>query len=294
MKLVACSNCYTQYDVADMAPESVFACRCGSDVKVVALKGADAPVQRCSACGALAREEDENCSYCSAAIVHIGERGSLICPECFACNGDDARFCLACGIGFEPEPICFEKSELRCPCCERWMASRAVGGLEIHECGKCHGLWAPEDRFESLVDRAAKLVQEKAAGGEQPAPRVDGGNPAGSKVEYRRCPECDELMGRRNFRKRSGVIIDQCHQHGTWLDAHELERIAGFVLSGRAAKFEKMAATEEAERERQAARQAAQRMIIGSEYEKPTSMFGTRIERSTIGTVFDLLQSILT
>ena len=39
-------------------------------------------------------------------------------------------------------------------------------------------------------------------------------------------------MRRRNFRKTSGVIIDCCNSHGTWLDADELERIAGFLLSG--------------------------------------------------------------
>jgi Zn-finger nucleic acid-binding protein len=294
LKLVACSTCHTQYDVAEMAPDSTFPCRCGAEIQVVALKGADAAVQRCSACGALAREEDECCGYCGADIVHIGDRGSLICPECFARNADDARFCLACGIGFDPESVQSQRSDLQCPCCEGWMASRSVSGLEIQECGKCHGLWAPENRFEALVDRATKTVREKAAAGQAAVPRVDGGNPVHAKVEYRRCPECSELMGRRNFRKRSGVVIDQCHQHGTWLDAHELERIAGFVLSGRAEQAQRMNAAEESERERDAARQAAQRMILGTEYESPKSIFGPRAEKSVVGTVFDLLQSILT
>ena len=39
-------------------------------------------------------------------------------------------------------------------------------------------------------------------------------------------------MQRRNFRKSSGVIIDRCNKHGTWLDADELEQITGFVISG--------------------------------------------------------------
>lgn len=277
-----------------MAADARFDCRCGNVVEAVALKGADAPVQRCSACGALAREEDETCDYCQAAIVHLGDRGSLICPECFARNADDARFCLACGVGFDPEPIRSQKTELRCPCCDRFMATRIVGGLDVQECEKCHGLWAPEARFEALVDRATRLVREKAAAGEAAAPRVDGGNPADHKVEYRRCPECDALMGRRNFRKRSGVIIDQCHQHGTWLDAHELERIAGFVLSGRADEAARMLAIDEAEQERAAARAATQRIVMGTEYEKPRSIFSSRSEGSTVGTVLDLLQSILT
>ena len=29
------------------------------------------------------------------------------------------------------------------------------------------------------------------------------------------------------------MILDRCSTHGTWLDADELEQIAGFLLSGR-------------------------------------------------------------
>jgi hypothetical protein len=39
-------------------------------------------------------------------------------------------------------------------------------------------------------------------------------------------------MHRRNFQKSSGVIIDRCSTHGTWLDSDELEQIAGYILSG--------------------------------------------------------------
>jgi hypothetical protein len=51
-------------------------------------------------------------------------------------------------------------------------------------------------------------------------------------VAYRRCPECGQTMQRRNFGRRSGVIVDWCGSHGTWLDAHEMEDIAAFVLGG--------------------------------------------------------------
>ena len=39
-------------------------------------------------------------------------------------------------------------------------------------------------------------------------------------------------MARRNFCRTSGIILDRCHEHGTWLDADELEALAGFILSG--------------------------------------------------------------
>jgi Zn-finger nucleic acid-binding protein len=83
------------------------------------------------------------------------------------------------------------------------------------------------------VSRAAE-ARRRSADGDLPsaAPRVKGANPAQQRVHYRSCPECDAQMHRRNYRKSSGVIIDVCHPHGTWLDSDELEQIAGFILSG--------------------------------------------------------------
>jgi hypothetical protein len=42
-------------------------------------------------------------------------------------------------------------------------------------------------------------------------------------------------MYRKNFGRASGVIVDWCGEHGTWLDADELADIADFILSGRGA-----------------------------------------------------------
>ena len=87
------------------------------------------------------------------------------------------------------------------------------------------------------------------------APRVKGSNPVTQKVAYLKCPECDAYMRRRNFRKASGVIIDSCRKHGTWLDADELEQITGFVLSGGNPKAQQL--MEDADR---GAAQAVKRM----------------------------------
>ena len=251
-------------------------------------------MRRCSGCGAIAQTEAESCDYCGAGIVQVPDRGSLICPECYARNLDDARYCLGCGVAFDPQSPRSQMSELRCPCCETWMASREVGGIEIQECGKCHGLWAPEDRFEQLVERTVTAVRERGVDEAVQAPRVDGGNPAQQSVEYRRCPECEVLMGRQNFRKRSGVIVDRCHQHGTWLDAHELERIAGFVLSGRHERAAALDAQLKAESDKQEARMAmlrAQGVIRDTSVE--TTIFGGKKSTSTAGTILDLLVGIL-
>jgi len=232
VRLVACDNCHAQYDVADVVAK-VFDCRCGNAVENRPPAPVDADIRRCGACGALTTPETERCAYCNAVIERDERALSLICPECFARNAEEGRFCTACGIGFRPEPIPLKATERPCPVCETLMPARAVAGIAINECGRCNGLWVPENDFDRLVERAVESRKEK--GDAAAAPRVTGANPAAQGVRYRKCPECEQFMHRRNFRKASGVIIDRCHEHGTWLDADELEQIAGFLASGKEA-----------------------------------------------------------
>jgi Zn-finger nucleic acid-binding protein len=113
------------------------------------------------------------------------------------------------------------------------MPPRAIGGVGINECPQCNGLWVPDNRFDHLIAQACEAARkagpsfvERKRGGESPGSHFQ------KRVEYRRCPVCDAHMQRANFQKRSGVIVDRCHQHGTWLDADELEAIAEFVIGG--------------------------------------------------------------
>ncbi len=228
LRLIACRTCHTQYDVSEVA-EKTFACRCGEPLENRPQTAVDAQIRRCASCGALVGEGADACSYCGSAIVRERNALSLLCPECFARNAERARFCAACGVAFRPEPIGEESEELPCPCCSMQMGVRRIGGLGVSECPGCNGLWVPGDRFELLVERAIASQKERGALAVGEAkPR----NPAEKPLAYRKCPACGAFMLRQNFRKRSGVVVDWCRDHGTWLDADELEQIAAFILGG--------------------------------------------------------------
>jgi len=228
VKLVACSHCHAQYDVSQVLAETLH-CVCGSEVPNRPPKAVDAVVQRCSGCGALVPPEARDCGFCGAAVVRDFGPASLICPECYARNDDGARFCVACGVGFRPQSIQVDTPARSCPVCAVLMPGNPIAGLALNECPSCRGVWAPGESFERLVGRAVELQR----GAQSPIdPRTRRGTPSGGRPEYRRCPDCDQLMSRRNYRKSSGVILDVCNDHGTWLDADELEQIAGFLLSG--------------------------------------------------------------
>lgn len=232
MRLVACPSCHAQYDVATH-PEPKFACACGAEVDAAPRPAVDAPIHRCSACGALVAADALHCEYCRADIERDARQLSLICPECYARNEDSARFCTACGIGFQPQPIPGSGPSLACVDCEKPLVARGVGGVMIHECARCAGLWVADEIFDDLVLKAIQARRAAMTGeGTGSLPRTTRGNPVSQEVRYRKCPVCTQFMARRNYERTSGVVVDHCRDHGTWLDADELEQIAGFIMAG--------------------------------------------------------------
>ncbi len=226
MRLVACTRCHAQFDVA-AAAGARFACHCGTTVETTAPEPIDAPVHRCAACGASLDEATADaCGYCGAGVVRDPLRLSLVCPECYARNPEAARFCGHCAVRFEPQPLPMAGGGLPCPACAQPMTVRTVAGIGAQECPACHGLWVARDGLTTLVDRSVRTPESPAPAAAPPRRVVP------ATVVYRRCPVCRGHMQRRNFGRTSGVILDWCGEHGTWLDADELAAIATFVQHG--------------------------------------------------------------
>ena len=211
---------------------------------------------------------------------------SLICPECYARNAEASRFCTACGVAFRPEPVPEAGPSLACPGCESEMKATHVADVPLCECPQCHGLWVPGSRFDELVRRATEARRQ--AGSTAAPPRLHGGNPNARPVRYRKCPCCGSFMLRRNFQRSSGVVIDVCRAHGTWLDADEIEEIAGFILSGG-----ETSATLEEEHRSAEALAAAARLRCASETTAQRAIFGSSTgprRTSLLGLLLDILR----
>jgi Zn-finger nucleic acid-binding protein len=232
MRLVACKQCRAQYDVTDYAWER-FQCRCGHPVEAAAPQEAvTVVVHNCSACGAPMDPDEDACRYCRAKVERDQRKLSLLCPECLARNTQGSAFCRGCGIEFKAERVEEAPADLLCPACGTGMTRRAVAGHPADECPKCNGLWIAREYFTALVNRAVKAFREQGGYAERGGRRGASTPALSTQVVYRRCPSCQQVMHRKNFERVSGVIIDDCVDHGIWLDADELEQIAGFLLGG--------------------------------------------------------------
>lgn len=176
----------------------------------------DAMTLRCPQCGAATRTDARRCQYCRARLATVS------CPGCFALMFDEAAFCPTCGKRRERSQA---PADVRCPGCRSAMTSITLGDTPLLECGSCDGLWLDAATFE-------RICSDKASQAAVMHPRATAPPRASLRVSYRPCLRCGTMMNRVNFGKLSGTVIDVCRDHGTFLDAGELQRIVQFIQNG--------------------------------------------------------------
>jgi Zn-finger nucleic acid-binding protein len=95
-----------------------------------------------------------------------------------------------------------------------------------------------------MPDLAAGAVVAPAAASDQEPGSSHG--PA-----YRPCVLCGALMNRRNYGRKSGVIVDVCSRHGLWFDLHEIDRLLRWIREGGEDRTKHLQAEEDRTIERQ-------------------------------------------
>ncbi len=245
-QLVACPGCSMQYDASALATGDKLRCSCGELITVPEARSHEAAVVRCSSCGAPRGTNAGTCSFCDSSFTLHERDLHTICPGCMARISDRASFCHACGTSIAPQATAGDRTELDCPACggEVTLRSRRIDdrGMTVLECGACAGMWLGADLFARLAadaDEVRVAVEALGAGSNEatdlPLQRIDN-----SARLYRPCPSCGSLMHRRNYGRKSGVIVDTCRGHGVWFDHGELAQILRWLRNGgaRRANFE--------------------------------------------------------
>jgi Zn-finger nucleic acid-binding protein len=99
----------------------------------------------------------------------------------------------------------------------------------IEQCNDCFGLFFDDGELEYLLEKSVSNVfsiNYQQLYKLQLQRSIDYG------VQYIKCPVCQKLMQRINFGSMSGVIVDRCKEHGTWLDGGELKMLTEWVKAG--------------------------------------------------------------
>lgn len=163
-----------------------------------------------------------NCVNCGAPL----SPKSNVCTFCGTLNDTDLR-----AIGRRTTGK--TQSNRTCPRCDVRMDTIELGaadGLCVERCDKCLGMFFDPNELESLIDTSVSRVFEVDF--ERMSTIVEEEAQGFSQVTYVKCPVCANLMNRKTYGPRSGVIVDTCRGHGAWLDGGELGQILKWAAAG--------------------------------------------------------------
>jgi Zn-finger nucleic acid-binding protein len=92
------------------------------------------------------------------------------------------------------------------------------------DCTQCGGQFVEHPLLKHLLRQRERTGAFMSA--RPPRAKLD------DVVTYLPCPECAQLMNRKNFGGKSGIVVDVCTLHGVWFDATELAAVLAYVESG--------------------------------------------------------------
>ena len=178
----------------------------------------------CPNCGAATKTDSVVCVYCGSSIA------ARICPACFGSVAITMKHCPLCGTALKDSQIIEKETSLQCPLCETELSQVRVGSHILHECLECGGIWIDKESFRNICreeEKQAAVLQFRFE--ENPGTAR---SPMKRKRAYIPCPECGELMNYKSFSCGTGIVLDWCRDHGSWLDRHELQQIITYIRNG--------------------------------------------------------------
>ncbi len=226
--IVECPGCKSRYDVSGRPPGTNARCRCGTTFRLPE-PSTEAGQLSCPKCGGSVPPCSHLCQYCETSLK------IKACPRCFAKIFHESKHCNQCGAKVDrpAESNADGQARIRdCPRCQDVnLVARVVGDVLLDECPGCHGAFLDVTAVEQIIRERQQASAAAIIGMVENAPRWELASPRPARM-YLSCPDCDQLMNRINFGRRSGVLVDVCRYHGTWFDSGELPRVVEYVMKG--------------------------------------------------------------
>lgn len=116
-------------------------------------------------------------------------------------------------------------ASLSCPRCQTPLQEAKLEESTVHPCPNCEGTWYPEEALSSVTDRSlselsGSVLQPSLVGDKLET--VDLEKPIS-------CPVCAAPMMRYRYTMTCDVVLDECLDHGIWLDDGELGSLMTFL-----------------------------------------------------------------
>ncbi len=152
--------------------------------------------------------------------------------QCESCGASiDGVICQYCGhrnaIDLKGDfKISQNDSDRICPNCDIYLDTVIVdkeARLYIEMCRHCKGLFLDFGEIEAIMEREIVVSEKRSI--KLLSQIINHPISREKEVRYKKCPNCQKMMNRVNYKQKSGVIMDRCNDCGYWLDAGELRQM---------------------------------------------------------------------
>ena len=110
------------------------------------------------------------------------------------------------------------EAKLKCPKCKLDLVTETRHGIAVEGCAKCGGMWFDRAKFKQLEDEVFELDEH-----------AKGTLAFSTAATDARCPACDALLRRFNYRLYD-LELELCENgHGYWLDEGEDDRVLALM-----------------------------------------------------------------
>ncbi|WP_051534563.1 hypothetical protein [Deefgea rivuli] len=162
-----------------------------------------------------------NCTGCGAALAV----DKLVCTYCGLHNAVDL-------LAIRDFKVLAEHSEMACPngCGDLQLLQLGAGmGSTVGHCTSCFGLHFAPGALPITLDHVAAQVREINHGRLK---QIITQRVKPDAVRYKPCAVCQRMMNRNAFSRHIAVIVDECREHGVWLDNGEFTVLAEWMEAG--------------------------------------------------------------
>ena len=114
---------------------------------------------------------------------------------------------------------------MNCPRCQSEMRDAQLEESQLKTCPKCEGTWYPGEALGAVTDHSLAELKQSPLEPSLEADRLD-------TVDLEKpinCPVCSRPMVRYRYTMTCDVVLDECLEHGVWLDDGELGSLMAFL-----------------------------------------------------------------
>lgn len=155
-----------------------------------------------------------------------------LCPEC-GNDVPDPAHCSICAAGRGGKKVRRRGgSPCRCPRCNDPLEQQDWEGTTTLSCPSCRGTFFPDRGLEKVLNQLRATCDPVDVETVLKDFKDRFTRELPDAVRYKNCPVCGTVMLRRNYATVSGVIVDHCADHGTWVDEANFAALADFICRG--------------------------------------------------------------